>query len=294
MDANHKSTSAWQQGVIEKSNNGDYVRCIRSKRKGTTGKSNSKRTPSSQREEHPLHSRNMPTNMPNSRSSTRRLMNGLEEKKRGHSCSKHANKYAKLKIFDKKIDEWAGGKEEGTLMLESYMESSYYQTRFITHDESKLHEQIGKNMIDYFKALPEKSAIRAHLVNPMSLNIPFAKLKDVFGPLAKNFMQAQPRLPPLNQDNLDNLARQRNGPTPLRRDVEYEDDDDLHEMDALDESMDHSIGNDVIQTGEIPIQLPFPTLQPHHSIPMQHMLGPSLHSLPLIHIHSLHPAATTL
>lgn len=27
--------------------------------------------------------------------------------------SKHANKYAKLKTFDKKIDEWAGGKEEG-------------------------------------------------------------------------------------------------------------------------------------------------------------------------------------
>lgn len=44
--------------------------------------------------------------------------------------SKHANKYAKLKIFDKKIDEWGGGREEGTLMLEAYMDSSYYTSRF--------------------------------------------------------------------------------------------------------------------------------------------------------------------
>ncbi|PRP79257.1 hypothetical protein PROFUN_14240 [Planoprotostelium fungivorum] len=98
--------------------------------------------------------------------------------------SKHANKYAKLKTFDKKIDEWAGGKEEGTKMLEAYIESSYHQNRFPKLEDTKIFEHIGRNIIEFMKQLPEKSPLRRPLIKAMSDNVPLARLREVL-PVSK-------------------------------------------------------------------------------------------------------------
>jgi hypothetical protein len=113
--------------------------------------------------------------------------------------SKHANKYAKLKSFDKKVDEWAGGREEGTMMLESYMESSYHQARFPKHEDSKIYEQIGKNIVEFMKHLPEKSPLRRPLIKAMSENVALARLREVL-PVSKQTVINSKKL--ADQDNL--------------------------------------------------------------------------------------------
>eukprot|EP01117_Protostelium_nocturnum_P004582 TRINITY_DN1653_c0_g2_i1.p1 TRINITY_DN1653_c0_g2~~TRINITY_DN1653_c0_g2_i1.p1 ORF type:complete len:373 (-),score=131.54 TRINITY_DN1653_c0_g2_i1:45-1163(-) len=113
--------------------------------------------------------------------------------------SKHANKYAKLKTFDKKVDEWAGGREEGTLMLEAYMDSSYHQTRFPKQEDTKIYEQIGKNIVDFMKQLPEKSPLRRPLIKAMSENVPLARLREVL-PVSKQTVINSKKLS--DQDNL--------------------------------------------------------------------------------------------
>lgn len=113
--------------------------------------------------------------------------------------SKHANKYAKLKTFDKKIDEWAGGREEGTIMLESYIESSYHQGRFPKQEDSKIYEQIGKNIVEFMKQLPEKSPLRRPLIKAMSENVPLARLREVL-PVSKQTVINSKKLS--DQDNL--------------------------------------------------------------------------------------------
>jgi len=113
--------------------------------------------------------------------------------------SKHANKYAKLKSFDKKIDEWAGGQEEGSMMLEYYIESSYYQARFPKQEDSKIFEQIGKNIIEFMKQLPDKSPLRRPLIKAVSENVPLARLREVL-PVSKQTVINSKKLP--DQENL--------------------------------------------------------------------------------------------
>lgn len=113
--------------------------------------------------------------------------------------SKHANKYAKLKIFDKKIDEWAGGREEGSMMLESFLESSYYQNRFPKQDDYKIYEQIGKNIIEFMKQLPEKSPLRRPLIKAISENVTLARLREVL-PVSKQTVINSKKL--LDSENL--------------------------------------------------------------------------------------------
>eukprot|EP01118_Nematostelium_gracile_P014906 TRINITY_DN588_c0_g1_i1.p1 TRINITY_DN588_c0_g1~~TRINITY_DN588_c0_g1_i1.p1 ORF type:complete len:373 (-),score=92.05 TRINITY_DN588_c0_g1_i1:74-1042(-) len=129
--------------------------------------------------------------------------------------SKHANKYAKLKIFDRKIDEWAGGKEEGSMMLESYLDSSYYQGRFQKQEDYRVYEQIGRNMVEFMRYLPEKSPLRRPLIKAISENVPMAKLREVL-PVSKQTVLNSKKLP--DQDNLlltirykPNVTRKRKG-----------------------------------------------------------------------------------
>jgi len=113
--------------------------------------------------------------------------------------SRHANKYAKLKAFDKKIDEWAGGREEGSMMLEAYLDSNYHQTRFARGDDNKIFESIGRNIVEFMKQLPEKSPLRRPLIKAMSENVPLARLRDVL-PVSKQTVLNSKKLS--DQDNL--------------------------------------------------------------------------------------------
>jgi len=113
--------------------------------------------------------------------------------------SKHANKYAKLKSFDKKIDEWAGGREEGSTMLEHYLESSYYAQRFFKQEDSKIYEQVGSNIIEFMKQLPEKSPLRRPLIKAVSENIALSRLREVL-PVSKQTVINSKKLS--DQDNL--------------------------------------------------------------------------------------------
>jgi hypothetical protein len=113
--------------------------------------------------------------------------------------SKHANKYAKLKTFDKKIDEWAGGRDEGSMMLEAYIDSSYYQARFQKQEDAKIYESIGKNIIEFMKQLPEKSPLRRPLIKAVSENVPLARLREVL-PVSKQTVINSKKLS--DQDNL--------------------------------------------------------------------------------------------
>jgi hypothetical protein len=128
--------------------------------------------------------------------------------------SRHANKYAKLKAIDKKIDEWAGGREEGTAMLESYLESNYYSSRFSRNDENRIYESIGRNIVEFMKQLPDKSPLRRPLIKAMSENIPLSRLREVL-PVSKQTVINSKRL--TDQENLlltikyrPNVTRSRN------------------------------------------------------------------------------------
>jgi len=203
--------------------------------------------------------------------------------------SKHANKYAKLKIFDKKIDEWAGGKEEGSLMLESYMESSYYQNRFPKQEDYKIFEQIGKNIIEFMKHLPEKSPLRRPLIKAISENVPLSRLREVL-PVSKQTVINSKKLP--DQDNLlltirykPNVTRNRkrsmeNGelsPEDLQQSMEYP--TGLPSLSSLGQSgpqlepPQDASSQDIMQAGEIPqhMQVTFPrVMHPHHHLPQPH------------------------
>jgi len=214
--------------------------------------------------------------------------------------SKHANKYAKLKIFDKKIDEWAGGKEEGTMMIESYMDSSYYQGRFPKQEDFKIYEQIGKNIVDFMKHLPEKSPLRRPLIKAISENVPLSRLREVL-PVSKQTVINSKKLP--DQDNLLLTIRYKPNVTRNRKRSHLE-------GVTLDSSMDPELGqvdlgigqpgpqleppqvdasaHDIIQTGEIHhqhLQVHFPqTLHPHshHTLPsLPHISLGQQHTLPV-------------
>jgi len=142
--------------------------------------------------------------------------------------SRHANKYAKLKVFDNKIDQWAGGKEEGTGMLQAYMESSYFQTRYPKHEDSKLYEAIGRNIVHFLKQLPEKSPLRKPLIKAMSENLAPSRLTNIL-PISKRTIMYSKKLP--DNDNLlltirykPNVTRKR-GP----EDLENDDGDEVNE-----------------------------------------------------------------
>eukprot|EP01114_Cavostelium_apophysatum_P023440 TRINITY_DN8826_c0_g1_i1.p1 TRINITY_DN8826_c0_g1~~TRINITY_DN8826_c0_g1_i1.p1 ORF type:complete len:364 (+),score=95.46 TRINITY_DN8826_c0_g1_i1:56-1093(+) len=128
--------------------------------------------------------------------------------------SKHANKYAKLKVFDGKIDHWAGGREEGTVMLQSYMESSYFQSRYPKHEDQKVYETIGRNIVQFLRQLPEKSPLRKPLIKAMSENLPPARLTNIL-PISKRTIMYSKKLS--DNDNLlltirykPNTSRKRN------------------------------------------------------------------------------------
>jgi len=113
--------------------------------------------------------------------------------------SKHANKYAKLKVFDSKIDQWAGGKEEGSLMLQAYIESSYYQARYPKSEDNKIYEQIGRNIVNFLQQLPEKSPLRKPLIKAMSEGIAPSRLTNIL-PISKRTIMYSKKLP--DDDNL--------------------------------------------------------------------------------------------
>jgi len=201
--------------------------------------------------------------------------------------SKHANKYAKLKIFDKKIDEWAGGREEGSMMLESFMESSYYQNRFPKQDDYKIFEQIGKNIIEFMKQLPEKSPLRRPLIKAISENVPLARLREVL-PVSKQTVINSKKL--LDSDNLLLTIRYKPNVTRSRKRTGMEGvgldslESDLSQVDLGVPSLVGQSGpqlepphvdtsaNDIIQT-ELHAHLP---LQYHH---MGGPLGTTINSL---------------
>lgn len=126
--------------------------------------------------------------------------------------SKHANKYAKLKQFDAKIDQWAGGKEEGTSMLQEYIRSTYYQARYPKREDSSVFEQIGKNMVSFLQQLPEKSPLRKPLIKAISENLAPSRLSAVL-PISKRTIMYSKKIP--DNDNL--LLTIRYKPTPRRR-----------------------------------------------------------------------------
>jgi len=220
--------------------------------------------------------------------------------------SKHANKYAKLKIFDKKIDEWAGGKEEGTMMLESYMDSSYYQSRFPKQEDFKIYEQIGKNIVEFMKHLPEKSPLRRPLIKAISENVPLSRLREVL-PVSKQTVINSKKLP--DQDNLLLTIRYKPNVTRNRKRSHLDPGVSLDGMDADLSQVDlggvglngppgpqlepphvDTSSQDIIQTGEIPqhhhLSVPFPqSIHPHAhphtlpSIPHQHH---NQHNLPSV------------
>jgi len=113
--------------------------------------------------------------------------------------SKHANKYAKLKVFDSKIDQWAGGKEEVSTMLQSYMESSYFQTRYPKHEDSKIYEHIGKNIVTFLQQLPEKSPLRKPLIKSISEGLAPSRLTTILS-ISKRTIMYSKKLP--DHDNL--------------------------------------------------------------------------------------------
>jgi len=216
--------------------------------------------------------------------------------------SKHANKYAKLKIFDKKIDEWAGGKEEGTMMLESYMDSSYYQSRFPKQEDFKIYEQIGKNIVEFMKHLPEKSPLRRPLIKAISENVPLSRLREVL-PVSKQTVINSKKLP--DQDNLLLTIRYKPNVTRNRKRSHLDPSVSLDGMDADLSQVDlggvglnvqpgpqlepphvDTSSQDIIQTGEIPqhhhLSVPFPqSIHPHahpHTLP----------AIPHSHVHTQH------
>ncbi|PRP74308.1 hypothetical protein PROFUN_11810 [Planoprotostelium fungivorum] len=113
--------------------------------------------------------------------------------------TQHSNKAAKLKNFDKKIDEWGGGKEEGTKMLQAYVGSTYHLSRFPKKEDTTIFEQVGRNIISFMRQLPDKSPLRRPLIKAVSENIPIARLIEVL-PVCKQTVINSMRIG--DEDNL--------------------------------------------------------------------------------------------
>ena len=79
------------------------------------------------------------------------------------------------------------------------MESSYHQGRFPKQEDSKIYEQIGKNIVEFMKQLPEKSPLRRPLIKAMSENVALARLREVL-PVSKQTVINSKKLS--DQDNL--------------------------------------------------------------------------------------------
>lgn len=84
-------------------------------------------------------------------------------------------------------------------MLDAYLESSYHQNRFPKQEDSKIYEQIGKNIVEFMKQLPEKSPLRRPLIKAMSDGVPLARLREVL-PVSKQTVINSKKLS--DQDNL--------------------------------------------------------------------------------------------
>ena len=180
-------------------------------------------------------------------------------------------------------------------MLESYRDSSYYQNRFPKNEDNRVYEQIGKNIIEFMKHLPEKSPLRRPLIKAISENIPLTKLKEVL-PVSKQTVINSKKLP--DQDNLLLTIRYKPGVTRTRKrsplgnpldgglsSMEGELAMDMSNMPLMNATLHgpqleppqvDTSSQDIIQTAEIPQHhLPFPQVM--------HSLGP-----PLVHPHNAH------
>jgi len=172
------------------------------------------------------------------------------------------------------------------MMLDSYMESSYYQGRFPKQEDFKnFFEQIGKNIVEFMKTLPEKSPMRKPLIKAISENVPLVRLREVL-PVSKQTVINSKKLP--DQENL--LLTIRYKPNVRNRENDHLDTNGLD--DSLDSELDNvdlsivplpvdSSSQDIIQTGEIThIQVVTPfsqTIHSQHTLPsLSHMQLPSV------------------
>lgn len=83
--------------------------------------------------------------------------------------SQTRNQRQKLKRFDEKINEFAGGEQEGTAMLEKYLNSSYGQKRLPSTKGDKMAQHIGQNAIQLINQLPPTSPLRKPLIKALGL-----------------------------------------------------------------------------------------------------------------------------
>jgi len=129
--------------------------------------------------------------------------------------SEQARPYHKLQSFDKKIDEWAGGKSEGNIMLLEYLASSFFETRLPEHTNAETFEAIGRNIVRFLEQLPEKSPFRKPLIKAIGKEIPVAKLEKVitFGKttISKSFRLADEKNLLLSIRYKPNVKRKRPG-----------------------------------------------------------------------------------
>jgi len=93
--------------------------------------------------------------------------------------SKQANPHSKLQNFDEKINEIAGGMDEGNHMISEYLNSSFYQNRFPKQEDSEVYECIGKNITNFLDQLPNSSPFRKPLIKAMGKDIAVGKLEKV-------------------------------------------------------------------------------------------------------------------
>lgn len=81
--------------------------------------------------------------------------------------SQTRNQRQKLKRFDDKINDFAGGEQEGTAMLERYLNSSYGQKRLPSAKGDKTSQRIGQNAIQLVNQLPPTSPLRKPLIKAL-------------------------------------------------------------------------------------------------------------------------------
>jgi len=167
--------------------------------------------------------------------------------------SKHANKYAKLKVFDTKIDQWAGGKEEGSVMLQSYIESSYFQARYPKHEDSKIYEQVGKNIVNFLQQLPEKSPLRKPLIKAMSEGLAPSRLTSIL-PISKRTIMYSKKL--ADNDNLLLTIRYKPNVTRKRPGQEEVVDANLANGDNQDDQQEDQIASDLANIHHLDQQIP--------------------------------------
>lgn len=94
--------------------------------------------------------------------------------------SQTRNQRQKLKRFDEKINEFAGGEQEGTAMLEKYLNSSYGQKRLPSTKGDKMAQHIGQNAIQLINQLPPTSPLRKPLIKALGLGLSQSEIADTF------------------------------------------------------------------------------------------------------------------